>query len=176
MIFRLSRPFSCKNQEYVSRKQWSLHAFFLQRSSSFSLASASRVHNNNESWQARQRAYTYLTNTYNLNSYDNRTRPLADVLTHTKRVPQRCWSIAFDFPDLSSSNLLHESSIDLRDNVSKNALSWPQSLKSEACPTLRCISLGVSTVRSRHRRLQSFLFFIFVFLHVSAIYSTLRKR
>ena len=54
---------------------------FLQRSSSFSLASASRVQRDNESWHARQRAY--LRNTYNLNSYDSGTRAWADV--HAKK-------------------------------------------------------------------------------------------
>ena len=56
---------------------------FLQRSPSFSLASASRVQHDNESWHARQRAY--LTNTYNLNSYDSRTRAWADVFTQKNR-------------------------------------------------------------------------------------------
>ena len=54
----------------LSRYSWVLAAndcrfqvkYFLQRSSSFSLASASRVLHDNESWHARQRAY--LTNTY----------------------------------------------------------------------------------------------------------------
>ena len=50
---------------------------FLQRSSSFLLASASRVQRDNESWHARQRAY--LRNTYNLNSYDSGTHAWADV-------------------------------------------------------------------------------------------------
>ena len=63
----------------LSRYSWVLAAndcwfqvkYFLQRSSSFSLASASRVLHDNESWHARQRAY--LRNTYNLNSYDSGT-------------------------------------------------------------------------------------------------------
>ena len=55
---------------------------FLQRSPSFSLASASLVQHDNESWHARQRVY--LTNTYNLNSYDSRTRAWADVFTQKK--------------------------------------------------------------------------------------------
>ena len=102
----------------LSRYSWVLAAndcwfqvkYFLQRSSSFSLASASRVLHDNESWHACQRAY--LTNTYKLNSYDSGTRAWADV--HAKKpVPQRCSSIAFDFLDLSSSNLLHESSVDI---------------------------------------------------------------
>ena len=76
---------------------------FLQRSPSFLLASASRVQHDNESWHARQRAY--LTNTSNLNSYDSRTRAWADVFMQ-KNVPQRCSSIAFDYFDLSQSNLL----------------------------------------------------------------------
>ena len=86
---------------------------FLQRSPSFSLASASRVQHDNESWHARQRVY--FTNTYNLNSYDSRTRAWADVFTQKKKtVPQRCSSIVFDFFDLSSSNLMQESSVDLQ--------------------------------------------------------------
>ena len=36
-----------------------------------------------------------------------------------KTVPQRCSSIAFDFFDLSSSNLVQESSVDLWDNLNK---------------------------------------------------------
>ena len=56
---------------------------FLQRSSSFSLASASRVQRDNESWHARQRAY--LRNTYNLNSYNSGTRAWVDV--HAKKKP-----------------------------------------------------------------------------------------
>ena len=68
---------------------------FLQRSPSFSLASASRVQHDNESWHARQRAY--LTNTSNLNSYDSRTRAWADVFMPKKNVPQCCSSIAFNF-------------------------------------------------------------------------------
>ena len=56
-------------------------------------------------------------------------------------VKQRCSSIAFDFLDLSSSNLVHDSSVDLWDNRSKNTLGWPPSLKSEACSTMPCISL-----------------------------------
>ena len=52
--------------------------FFMQRSSSFSLASASPVQHDNESWYSRQRAY--LTNTfflnYTLNSYDGLVRGL----------------------------------------------------------------------------------------------------
>ena len=54
---------------------------FLQRSSSFSLASTSCVQRDNESWHARQR--TYHRNTYNLNSYDCGTRAWADV--HAKK-------------------------------------------------------------------------------------------
>ena len=48
-----------------------------------------------------------------------------------KNVPQRCSSIAFDFFDLSSSNLVQESSVDLWDNLNKvrglphNALHFP---------------------------------------------------
>ena len=48
-----------------------------------------------------------------------------------KTVPQRCSSIAFDFFDLSSSNLVQESSVDLWDNLNKvrglphNALHFP---------------------------------------------------
>ena len=69
----------------LSRYSWVLAAndcrfqvkSFLQRSSSFSLASASRVQRENESWHARQRAY--LRNTYNLNSYDSGTRACSDV-------------------------------------------------------------------------------------------------
>ena len=84
--------------------------------------------------------------TYNLNSYDSGTRAWADV--HAKKtVPQRWSSIAFDFFDLSSSNLdlLHESSVELWDNLSRaqNALSWPRSAKFEACPTMPCISLVI---------------------------------
>ena len=55
---------------------------FLQRSPSFSLASASRVQHDNESWHAGQPAY--LTNTYNLNSYDSQTRAWADVFTQKR--------------------------------------------------------------------------------------------
>ena len=55
---------------------------FFHRSPSFSLASASRVQHDNESWHARQRVY--LTNSYNLNSYDSRTRAWADVFTKKK--------------------------------------------------------------------------------------------
>ena len=69
----------------LSRYSWVLAAndcwfqvkYSLQRSSSFSLASASRVLHDNEPWHARQRAY--LTNTFNLNSYDSGTRAWADV-------------------------------------------------------------------------------------------------
>ena len=100
----------------LSRYSWVLAAndcrfqvkYFLQRSSSFSLASASRVLHDNECWDARQRVY--LRNTNNLNSHDSGTlvRGLMDV--HAKKtVPQRWSSIAFHFFDLSSSNLLHES-------------------------------------------------------------------
>ena len=56
--------------------------YFLQRSYSSSLASASRVQHDSESWHARQRAY--VTNTYNVNSYDSRTRAWADVFTQRK--------------------------------------------------------------------------------------------
>ena len=48
-----------------------------------------------------------------------------------KNVPQCCSSIAFDFFDLSASNLVQESSVDLWDNLSKvrglphNALHFP---------------------------------------------------
>ena len=48
-----------------------------------------------------------------------------------KTVPQRSSSIAFDFFDLSSSNLVQESSVDLWDNLNKvrglphNALHFP---------------------------------------------------
>ena len=102
---------------------------FLQRSPSFSLASASRVqHDDNESWHARQRVYL-TANTYNLNSYDSRTRAWADLFTQKKTVPQRCSSIAFDFFDLSSSNLVQESSVDLQPQQSRglphNALHFP---------------------------------------------------
>ena len=60
---------------------WFQVKYLLQHSSSFSLASASRVLHDNESWHARQRAY--LTSTYNLNSYDSGTRAWADV--HAKK-------------------------------------------------------------------------------------------
>ena len=56
---------------------------FLQRSPSFSLASASRVQHDNECWHARQRAY--LKNTYNLNSYDSRSRAWAALFTQKYR-------------------------------------------------------------------------------------------
>ena len=65
---------------------------FLHRSSSFSVASASGVQHENESRHARR---VYLTNTYNLNSYDSRNRAGAE--SRKKTVPQCCSSIAFDF-------------------------------------------------------------------------------
>ena len=52
-----------------------------------------------------------------------------------KNVPQRCSSVAFDFFDLSSSNLVQESSVDLWDNLNKvrglphNALHFPSSIR-----------------------------------------------
>ena len=55
---------------------------FLQHSSSSSLASASRVQHDNESWHARQCAF--LTITCNLNLYGSRTRAWADVFTQRK--------------------------------------------------------------------------------------------
>ena len=130
---------------------------FLQRSPSFSLASASRVQHNNESWHTRQRAY--LTNTSNLNSYDSRTRTTVELVRQSnscvgwcvhakkKNVPQRCSSIAFDFFDLSSSNLVQESSVDLWDNLHKvrglphNALHFP----SYREPTLRRVCWAAVT-------------------------------
>ena len=57
---------------------------FLQRSSSFSLVSAIPVQHNNESWHFRQRAY--LTNTYNLNSYDGE---LLSGLLCSRKIPYR---------------------------------------------------------------------------------------
>ena len=53
------------------------------------------------------------------------------MYSRKKTVPQRCSSIAFDFFDLSSSNLVQESSVDLWDNLNKvrglphNALHFP---------------------------------------------------
>ena len=72
------------------------------------------------------------------------TVELVRGLTCTQKTVQQRWSsIAFDFFDLSSSNLLHESSVELWDNLSRaqNALSWPRSSKFEACPTMPYISL-----------------------------------
>ena len=58
------------------------------------------------------------------------------------------WRHCTNIFDLSPSNLVHESSVDLRDNLSKNTLCWPPSLRPEACPTIPCISL----VRTDARR------------------------
>ena len=107
---------------------------FLQRSPSFSLASASRVQHDNESWHARQRAY--LTNTSNLSSYDSRTRTTVEVVrglmcSCKKTYHNVARQSPFDFFDLSSSNPVQESSVDLWDNLHKvrglphNALHFP---------------------------------------------------
>ena len=91
-----------------------------------------QMQHDNESWHACQRVY--LTNTYNLNSYDSWIRAWANVFTRKKTVPQRCSSIVFDFFDLSSSNLVQESSVDLWDKLNKvrglphNALHFPSSI------------------------------------------------
>ena len=86
---------------------------FLQRSSSFSLASTSCVQRDNESWHARPGQRTYLRNTYNLNSYDSGTRAWADV--HAKKpyhnVGRRSPLIFSIF--LHQISGLHESSVEL---------------------------------------------------------------
>ena len=106
---------------------------FLQRSSSFSLASASLVQHDNESWLKLARQRAYLTNTYNLNSYDSRTRAWADVFRQKKNVPQRCSFLIF-------SIFLHQISCRRVQSIFETT-----STKSEACPTMPCISLVINT-------------------------------
>ena len=55
---------------------------------------------------------TPLLYSYNLNSYDNRTRAWAAVFTQEYRTVMLLVD-RLDFLDLPSSNLLHESSVDL---------------------------------------------------------------
>ena len=102
---------------------------FFHRSPSFSLASASRVQHDNESWHARQ--HVYLTNTYNLNSYDSRTRAWADVFTQKKKYH----NVARQSP-LIFSIFLHQISCRRVQSIFETT-----STKSEACPTMLCISL-----------------------------------
>ena len=68
------------------------------------------------------------------NSYDSQTRAWADVFMQKKNVPQRCSSIAFDFFDLSSSH--HQISCRRVQSIFETTF-----IKSEACPTMPCISL-----------------------------------
>ena len=104
---------------------------FLQRSPSFSLASASRVQHDNESWHARQRAY--LTNTSNLNSYDSRTRAWADVF-----MPKKTYHNVARQSPLIFSIFLHQISCRRVQSIFETT-----STKSEACPTMPCISLVI---------------------------------
>ena len=106
---------------------------FLQRSPSFSLASASRFQHDNESWHARQRVY--LTKNYNLNSYDSRTRAWADVFRQKTKPYRNVARQSF----LIFSIFVHQ--ISCRRAQSKFETT---STKSEACPTMPCISLVVS--------------------------------
>ena len=130
---------------------------FLQRSSSLSLASASHVKHDNESWHARQRVY--LTNTYNLNSYDSRTRAWADVFTQKKKL----------FHDVARRSLLIFSIFLLQipctrlqsicKTTSQNAFSWPPRLEVRGLlhntlhfPIIICVDQPTTVFDPGHRR------------------------